>query len=305
LTLRQSVAGAIKKHRWIPLAMVLVCSGVFAVALAIQARVWLLATSELSVGAAAFVWGYSAHARRQAQWAPLNHFQRRQYAEVWNSLMDSSHMPRVAASRVPDQEELGPSTAQCLQSLLELAAVGHDDDVLEIGCGTGRVGLKLAPYCRHWTGADISAKMLAVASDRLRALQNIRLTQLQGDLGAFAANSFDVVYSTSVLGHLDEMDRWRYVEEAFRVLRPGGRLLVDNIDIQSEDGWSMFLNDVNRYHGLERPSYMPRFSTASELVNYAERAGFGQIAVHHKSPLVVLTSIKRTCERRHIDSWLS
>lgn len=206
--------------------------------------------------------------------------------------MDSPQIPHVAVDGVPADEDLGPSTLQCIQNLLELAEVHGSDDVLEIGCGTGRIGLKLAPYCGQWTGTDISTKMLALASDRLRSLQNIRLTQLEGDLATFTANSFDVVYATSVLGHLDEIDRWRYVEEAFRVLRPGGRLLLDNIDIESEDGWSMFLNDVTRYQLLERPSYMPRFSTASELVNYAERAGFGDVAVHRKSPLVVVVSVK-------------
>lgn len=50
--------------------------------------------------------------------------------------------------------------------------------MLEIGCGVGRIGLELALRCRFWTGVDISANMLAVASERLSGLKNVRLTKL-------------------------------------------------------------------------------------------------------------------------------
>jgi ubiquinone/menaquinone biosynthesis C-methylase UbiE len=260
-----------------------------------RAQIWWLAASTAVLVLAVFVLGYAVHAHRHRLWAPLTHLQRRQYAEVWNSLADSQQIPRVALLDVPDDEPLGPSTSQCLENLQELAGVCRTDRVLEIGCGSGRIGMKLAPLCLEWTGADISPKMLSLAASRLSTLQNVRFTQLEDRyLEKFQASSFDVVYITSVLGHLDEIDRWRYVEEAFRVLRPGGRLLLDNIDIESDEGWSMFLNDVSRYQTLERPPYMPRFSTGAELTNYAKRAGFGQIAVHRRSPVVVLTSLKGT-----------
>jgi hypothetical protein len=47
-----------------------------------------------------------------------------------------------------------------------------------------------------------------------------------------------------MLAHLDEIDRWRYVQESFRVLRPGGRLFVDTIDIESNEGWGMFVRGL-------------------------------------------------------------
>jgi SAM-dependent methyltransferase len=95
-----------------------------------------------------------------------------------------------------------------------------------------------------------------------------------------------------MLCHLDEMDRWRYVEEAFRVLRSGGRLLIDNIDLESDAGWKMFANDALTFGEAERPPYMPRYSTAAEFSSYASRAGFTRVAVHKRSPLVIVTAEK-------------
>jgi len=141
--------------------------------------------------------------------------------------------------------------------------------------------------------------MLAHASDRLRGVNNIRLVQLQSvGLSEIAENSFDVVYTTNMFAHLDEMDRWRYVEEAFRVLRSGGRIYVDNIDLESDAGWAIFVSDATRYRSLERPPYMTRLSTAAELMAYATRAGFEQVQSHHRQPLVIVTAVKPSLQKR-------
>lgn len=252
-----------------------------------------IAAAAVSLLLTSYVWGYSSHAFKQALWAPLTHLQRRQYAEVWDSLVESPQVPVVAVADVSNEENLGPSTSQCFQNLSELVSLNSDDEVLEIGCGAGRIGAVVAPRCRRWTGADISARMLTLAAERLNTLNNMRLVQLHNvALDEFLDNSFDVVYATSVLGHLDEMDRWQYVEEAARVLRPGGRLLLDNVDIESDAGWAMFMRDSRLYQNLERPPYMPRFSTASELMNYARRAGLERVLTHQRAGLVVLTAVK-------------
>jgi len=143
------------------------------------------------------------------------------------------------------------------------------------------------------TGADISSNMLEHAAQRLRGVANAQLHHLHGDgLSGLGDNSFDVVYCTNTLAHLDELDRWRYVLDAFRVLRSGGRIFLDNIDLASDQGWAMFLNLVAKYHNTELPPYMARFSTATELMTYATRAGFPQVQAHHKAPLVIVTAVK-------------
>lgn len=163
----------------------------------------------------------------------------------------------------------------------------------------GRIGLGLAPRCRFWTGADISANMLTRASERLRGVSNVRLVHLRSaGLGELPDNSFNAVYATDMFAHLDEIDRWRYVEEAFRVLRSGGRLYIDNVDMESDEGWTMFVDHGKRSQPLERPPYDTRFSTGAELMTYVTRAGFRQIQSHRRPPLVIVTAIKSSLDNR-------
>jgi ubiquinone/menaquinone biosynthesis C-methylase UbiE len=211
-----------------------------------------------------------------------------------NALASSERTARAAVGGKAWEWEIRESAAKPIRNLVELVSISAQDDVLEIACGIGRIGLELAPRCRSWTGADISANMLGYAAQRLQGVGNVRLHQLDGKgLSGLADNSFDVVYCTNTLAHLDELDRWRYVQEAFRVLRSGGRIFIDNMDLASDEGWAAF-DKAAKQRCEEQPPYAPRFSTAAELMEYATRAGFEQIRSHHRQPLVIVTAVKAT-----------
>ena len=91
--------------------------------------------------------------------------------------------------------------------------------------------------------------------------------------------------------HLDETDRWIYIRDAFRVLREGGRLFVDNMDLESDAGWNVFANTSAR-GDQERPPYNPTPATAAEYIAYARRAGLDTIEVHRRTPLLILVANK-------------
>jgi SAM-dependent methyltransferase len=290
---RQRLSVLILSHTWLPAAAMLSAASVFAALSVLRPRLsWFLGAGA-AIGFSSFVCGYYANARKYIKHPLLGHLYRRQYAEVWDGLAASPRRARAAACGKPEEDALRRSAERPVRNILELTGLGLRDEALEIGCGVGRIGLELAPRCRFWTGVDISANMLAVASQRLSGLKNVRLMKLVlVGLEQFEAETFDIAYSTNMFDHLDEMDRWLYVKDAFRVLRPGGRLFIDNTDLESDAGWAPFARDASSTAELERPPYMPKPATSAEYATYARRAGFVQIQVHQRSPLLILTAIK-------------
>lgn len=118
------------------------------------------------------------------------------------------------------------SDLQLLPGLLDGTEVVGD-----LGCGTGRLSALLAPFAREVIGVDRSPEMLKLARGRLGDRANIRLEQ--GDLEALPIKdeSLDVAILSLVLHYVTEPER--ALAELHRVLRPGGRVLI--LDMQEHD----------------------------------------------------------------------
>ena len=296
-TLRSTASSLIRKHRWVLPAMLGVSVSAF-VAVAIQGThlFWTLGSCAALI-VTSYVYGYATRALGVIDYPSLLNLPRRHYDAVWDALAATPELAKAAACGHQDESAVRRSAQTPVKNLIELAGVHPQDDVLEFGCGVARIGLELAPRCRSWTGADLSANMLATAAERLRGVNNVRLLKLhQIGLDQLESTSFDLVYSTNMLAHLDGMDRWRYVKDAFRVLRPGGRLCIDNLDLESDEAWQSFARGTESSQELERPPYTPTLSTAAELTTYALRAGFVQIQAHKRAPLVIVTAHKPTAK---------
>src|SRR6266446_3868766 len=197
----------------------------------------------------------------------LGLYRRSNYKEVWTALSATEAAAKTHVGGSEDEEELTRSGIGTTNFLLE-NVVDSSDVVLEIGCGIGRVGKQLASRCRKWIGCDVSAKMLKLAAERLREFPNVELVETSGyDLKPITDVSVDLVYCTAVFMHLEQWDRYNYVEEAFRVLRAGGKLYVDNVDLCSEKGWEIFQRH-RQVRPETRPAHITECSTPQELEEY-------------------------------------
>ncbi|WP_220447119.1 class I SAM-dependent methyltransferase [Nonomuraea deserti] len=111
--------------------------------------------------------------------------------------------------------------------LAALAGAGPGDRVLDVGCGTGYLTRRLAPLVApggRVVGVDPSPRMIAYA--RHRAPANCAYLVGEGQALDLPGGPFDVVVSSLAVHHIPAGARETAVREMFRVLRPGGRLLI-------------------------------------------------------------------------------
>jgi SAM-dependent methyltransferase len=98
--------------------------------------------------------------------------------------------------------------------------------VLDLGCGSARVLPHVAELAQdaRCAGCDVDAEAIAWAADHHPNLE-WAVSAAEPPL-PFEDGSFALVYSISVLSHLDEASQDRWLEEVRRVLRPGGIALL-------------------------------------------------------------------------------
>lgn len=98
-------------------------------------------------------------------------------------------------------------------------------EILEIGCGLGTDLLQFARAGARVTGIDITPKSIELVRKRF-AMEGLPVDVRVADAEQlpFKDNSFDVVYSFGVLHHTP--DTQKAIDEAYRLLRPGGEIII-------------------------------------------------------------------------------
>jgi ubiquinone/menaquinone biosynthesis C-methylase UbiE len=114
--------------------------------------------------------------------------------------------------------------------------------VADVGSGTGFVAAALAGRVAELHCVDASGEMLAVAQQRLGDRPGMRFHQAPGDRLPFADGSLDGVVANMYLHHAP--DPAAALHEMTRVLRPGGKLVLTDLDTHTEDWMRAEMADV-------------------------------------------------------------
>ena len=116
------------------------------------------------------------------------------------------------------------------ERMVQLAAIGPSDQVLDIGTGTGVVALRVAEQIARGgmvCGIDLSQPMLETAAAKAKILgidSKIEFRQMDAEKLEFADETFDKVVSQFALLHFP--DPLAALKEIYRVTKPGGRIVV-------------------------------------------------------------------------------
>ncbi len=151
----------------------------------------------------------------------------------------------------------------------------RDQDVLEIGVGSGSHAALLARHAHSFTGVDLTEYAVKSTSDRLRVLGLPgRVLRMDAERMEFPDASFDFVWSWGVIHHSSNTPQ--IVAEIARVLRPGGRAVTM---VYHRNLWNYYVAG-GFFHGVVQGDLLRTRSLAQTVQRHTD----GAIARYYSIP---------------------
>jgi ubiquinone/menaquinone biosynthesis C-methylase UbiE len=162
------------------------------------------------------------------------------------------------------------------------AQIQPGNSVLDVGCGTGEVALlaKTRTKAGKVYGIDPAPEMIAVARGKA-ARRKLEIDFRVGVIEAlpFPDASIDVVTSSLMMHHLPEDLKVRGLAEVYRVLKPGGRLLIADFMQPSHSILNHLMMVFTRHQGVQKG--------LEEVIKLLKEAGFSQASQLKGNVLVI------------------
>lgn len=123
--------------------------------------------------------------------------------------------------------------------------------LLDIGCGSGRLAYAIRDIeALQYTGIDVVQDLLDYAERKCARDDWIFKKSTDFSIPA-ESESTDMVTAFSVFTHLLHEESYKYLMEAHRILKPGGKLIFSFLDFSIPTHWPMFIANIARPNARE------------------------------------------------------
>ncbi|MEB2783771.1 class I SAM-dependent methyltransferase [Algoriphagus persicinus] len=174
------------------------------------------------------------------------------------------------------------------------------ESLLDVGCGAGNYSLMMLSKlpALNCSLVDLSGKMLEKAMERVSAKTTGKVAAFQGDIRDvwLPEASFDIILAGAVLHHLREDEDWeRTFEKLFKLLKPGGCLMISDLitqdtDLLNEYTWERYgdyLEDIGGKEYREKVlAYVAKEDSPRSMnfqLDLMKKVGFCKVEILHKN----------------------
>ncbi|OYU46643.1 MAG: hypothetical protein CFE44_01040 [Burkholderiales bacterium PBB4] len=128
---------------------------------------------------------------------------------------------------------------QLERALLEQLGLQPGSFVVDVGCGSGRLAVQLKNLQCRYTGIDVVEDLLNYARSTCQR-PDWKFAEAAGFTIPEPDGVADLVCFFSVITHLTHADAFRFLRDAARVVRPGGKIVVSFLEFKIPAHWAVF-----------------------------------------------------------------
>ncbi|MBF2019261.1 MAG: methyltransferase domain-containing protein [Hydrococcus sp. C42_A2020_068] len=148
----------------------------------------------------------------------------RLWEEIWGEHMHHGYYGRAGTYKINRRQ----AQIDLIEELLDWSKVRTAENILDVGCGIGGSTLYLAKkFNAQATGITLSPAQAARATKRAQEFnleEKVRFQVADAQNMPFEDNNFDLVWSLESGEHMP--DKTKFLQECYRVLKPGGTLIL-------------------------------------------------------------------------------
>ncbi|WP_062785180.1 MULTISPECIES: bifunctional 2-polyprenyl-6-hydroxyphenol methylase/3-demethylubiquinol 3-O-methyltransferase UbiG [Novosphingobium] len=213
-------------------------------------------------------------------------FRSRSKPQPSHSIRDYQRVVRKKLKAMPQERSLALAQAIGAETMENFVAQGDGHvavlrhyglsdgmAIYDLGCGCGRTAqaLQRSGWQGDYTGADVVPELLQELQRQCptyQAIINYKPTIVAPD------SSLDMTFNWSVFTHLYPTESYLYIQDSFRALKPGGKLVFSFLELAEPAHDRIWNACVDRVRRGERAEQLDCFLHRDWIARFAKDAGF-------------------------------